>query len=762
MSSTPTNAVSESEEKRLRHRKLRGFRDLATRLMVSAAGYGVVISLTLIFVFLFIEVMPLLRSANLGEPVSYAMPSDDSQDDARTLYLAKERYQEAAISMLSSGVVDFFNPTTGQVLSQQRINTDGAMISAFGHGEPRTEMAVYGLSDGRIVLVKHNYAISYPNDVRLVTPELVYPMGENPLVMDDEERALVDVAVQEGERGITVVAVTEDNRMLLKRFTARRSFLTGLTEYAQSNAELPAHPFKVQDLLLDITQEILLVVDQSGQMHYYDISVPSRARLLDSASLLSTQQTQADVSVTATSYLLGTVSAVVGRSDGSLSQYMLVRDENNIGRIRKVREFESHPAAITHIFPEFSRKGFLVGDMGGHLGVHFATSSNTLLIEQLLEGPIQRVAVAPRNDGVLYTSVDGTIHYRSLDNKHPEVSIRSLWQKVWYEGRDAPEYVWQSSSATDEFEPKFSLMPLTLGTLKAAFYAMLFAMPLAIFGAVYTAYFMHPTIRGWVKPVIEVMEALPTVILGFLAGLWFAPFVESHLPAVFSIVVLLPLVMLLTAFAWRWVPSFIRHRIPQGWEAVILVPVIIGAVWGCVALSPSVEVAFFGGSMRQWFTDIGITYDQRNAMVVGIAMGFAVIPTIFSIAEDAVFNVPKHLTQGSLALGATPWQTMMGVVLLTASPGIFSAVMIGFGRAVGETMIVLMATGNSPVMNFNIFEGMRTLSANIAVEMPEAAVGGSHYRILFLAALVLFGFTFLLNTIAEIVRQRLRTRYSSL
>ncbi|HSJ48412.1 MAG TPA: ABC transporter permease subunit, partial [Gammaproteobacteria bacterium] len=168
------------------------------------------------------------------------------------------------------------------------------------------------------------------------------------------------------------------------------------------------------------------------------------------------------------------------------------------------------------------------------------------------------------------------------------------------------------------------------------------------------------------------------------------------------------------------------------------------------------------GSMRQWFTDVGITYDQRNAMIVGIAMGFAVIPTIFSIAEDAVFTVPRHLTQGSLALGATRWQTVLGVVLPTASPGIFSAVMMGFGRAVGETMIVLMATGNSPVVNFNIFEGMRTLSANIAVELPETAVGSTHFRVLFLAALVLLALTFVVNTVAEIIRQRLRTRYSNL
>jgi phosphate transport system permease protein len=171
----------------------------------------------------------------------------------------------------------------------------------------------------------------------------------------------------------------------------------------------------------------------------------------------------------------------------------------------------------------------------------------------------------------------------------------------------------------------------------------------------------------------------------------------------------------------------------------------------------------FGGSLISWFNnEWGIGYDQRNSLVVGIAMGFAVIPTVFSITEDAIFSVPKHLTVGSLALGATPWQTMTKVVLLTASPGIFSAVMIGLGRAVGETMIVLMATGNTPVMDLSIFQGMRTLSANIAVEMPEAEVDSTHYRVLFLAALVLFAFTFVFNTLAEIIRQRLREKYSSL
>lgn len=157
---------------------------------------------------------------------------------------------------------------------------------------------------------------------------------------------------------------------------------------------------------------------------------------------------------------------------------------------------------------------------------------------------------------------------------------------------------------------------------------------------------------------------------------------------------------------------------------------------------------------------LGDDFDQRNTLVVGVAMGFALVPVIFSLAEDALFSVPTTLTQGSLALGATPWQTVARVTLPAASAGIFSALMIGFGRAVGETMIVLMATGNTPIVDGSLFQGLRALAANIAIEMPEAVFASSHYRVLFLTALVLFVFTFIVNTLAEAIRQRLRERYS--
>jgi phosphate transport system permease protein len=424
--------------------------------------------------------------------------------------------------------------------------------------------------------------------------------------------------------------------------------------------------------------------------------------------------------------------------------------------------FKVSDKPVVAIESEQRRKGFLTFDAGGNMGIFSSTAERRLLQENFAVNPVA-AALSPRANAFLMQSGDGQMHFWKISNEHPEVSLRSIWGKVWYESYQKPDYIWQSSSAANDFEPKYSLTPLVFGTLKAAFYAMLVAMPLSLLGAIYTAYFMAPSMRQLVKPTIELMGALPSVILGFLAGLWLAPFIEKHLAGIFSTLILLPVGVFLFGLVWQFTPKAIRHKIPDGWEGALLIPVLLFAGWFSFWVSVPLESALFGGSLREWFSrEWGIGYDQRNALVVGVAMGFAVVPTIFSIAEDAVFSVPKHLTVGSLALGATPWQTVTKVVLLTASPGIFSAVMIGLGRAIGETMIVLMATGNTPVMDFSVFQGLRTLAANIAVEMPEAEVDSTHYRVLFLAALVLFMFTFIFNTLAEIIRQRLRERYSSL
>ena len=193
----------------------------------------------------------------------------------------------------------------------------------------------------------------------------------------------------------------------------------------------------------------------------------------------------------------------------------------------------------------------------------------------------------------------------------------------------------------------------------------------------------------------------------------------------------------------------------------VMIITIVITIAVCLQFNSVIEAFLFGGNYKQWLSsNLGLVYDQRNAIVISFAMGFAVIPIIFSISEDSIANVPRQLVAGSLALGATRWQTLTGLVIISASPGIFSALMIGFGRAVGETMIVLMATGNTPILDWSMFNGFRTLSANIAVEMPEAPHGGTLYRVLFLSGLILFAFTFCINTLAELFRQRLRKKYS--
>ena len=157
----------------------------------------------------------------------------------------------------------------------------------------------------------------------------------------------------------------------------------------------------------------------------------------------------------------------------------------------------------------------------------------------------------------------------------PLLAWWSLLGMVWYEGYQEPSYTWQSSSASDVFEPKFSLVPLSFGTLKAAFYAMILAAPLAVLGAMYTAHFMSPRLRRVVKPSVEVMEALPTVILGFLAGLWLAPFVEESLPGNVSMLFVVPLGIVVASYVWTRLPGRARLWVPEGWEAILLITVVV-------------------------------------------------------------------------------------------------------------------------------------------------------------------------------------------
>jgi phosphate transport system permease protein len=240
------------------------------------------------------------------------------------------------------------------------------------------------------------------------------------------------------------------------------------------------------------------------------------------------------------------------------------------------------------------------------------------------------------------------------------------------------EYVWQPVSE----KPKYSLLPLVVGTLKVTMVALLIAIPLAILAAIFTSEFAPQQLRELVKPVVELLAGMPSVVIGFFALMVLATWIQDAFGFVFRL----------------------------------------------------------------------------NAVTAGLGLSLAVIPIVFTVAEDALSAVPQTFRDGSLALGANRWQTAWRVVLPAAMPGVFAACVLGFGRAIGETMIVLMASGNAAMMSFDPRESFRSFSATIAAELGEVVYGSPHYHVLFFIGAFLFVITFLLNLSGHWYVSRLRAR----
>ena len=733
-----------------------GWRLLKDRLftmVMAIGGSAVIVAILLIFIYLLYVVLPLFKDATVKPHGSFELSLAPSE------LLGLDEYAETGFAVSPDGHYQLFKVSDGSSMTSGELAPAGTgKVTAVAAGDPVSHVLVAGTSDGYVVVAQVNFEVRFDGQKRVITPKLNYPLGADVQRVTAAGDAVRLITGQSSDEEATVAVVSAKGQVVLLNAVKQTSMLDESVTLEVTRKELPLDGAKVTHLALDIDQRELFVASSDGMLSYFNVRDKRNPVLIDRASVIDTAQR-----ITAMSFLSGGISLVIGDDLGHLSQWFPVRDQHNNAQLKRVREFEPLPAAVTGIAPEHYRKGFLASDAEGNLGLYHATAERHLSTVASGVQNIVATSMAPHADGVLLASKAGQVQIFDIDNPHPEVSFKALWGEVWYENRASPEYIWQSSSASSDFEPKFSLTPLTFGTLKAAVYSMIFAVPLAVLGAIYTAYFMNAPMRRIVKPSIELMAALPTVILGFLAGLWLAPLVERDLLGVLLCIPSVPAATLLCSLGMSRLPQRFKALIPDGWEALALVPVVILAIWANFALGRGLEVLFFDGSVTHWLSvEHGIGYDQRNSLVVAIAIGFAVIPTIFSISEDAVFSVPRHLTMGSLALGATPWQTAIKVVLLTASPGIFSGIMIGMGRAVGETMIVLMATGNTPIMDISLFQGLRALSANIAVEMPESEVNSSHYRVLFLAAMVLFLVTFIVNTMAELVRQRLRRKYSSL
>ncbi|MBF0337927.1 MAG: ABC transporter permease subunit [Nitrospirae bacterium] len=725
--------------------------DKTATAVITLGGVAVIFSIIAIMFFIMYEVYPLWKS-----PKS-ALTARIDHTSKHVLATGVEEYREVAYVITAKASVDFISLKGGNVIKSMPLDKLAGKEIVSVTSLQGNEHYSIGTADGYVVPVRVSVLSSFDaHGKRVLEPTVTE--GEPELIASAPINQAV--AVTSEEDAGTIAAITATGQVLITIHKQKRSLLDeGTTETFKHDLTADLKGDVPTAIIIDQRLENVYVGTRSGMLYNWDIRdaaapVPMLVEPANDAS-----------AITALGFLVGQRSLIVGRSSGSVSVWFHVSNNKADGQkqLTNVHAFESHKAAVVMLVPTKRNRSFLSVDATGNVILHHSPTTRTLLRLNVDNVPLSAIAYAPRGDGVVAVNQRTAMYGWDIDVAHPEVTIGTLFGKVWYEGYDRPEYSWQSSGSGDEFEAKLSLMPLIFGTLKGTLYAMLFAVPIAIGGAICVSQFMHHSLRAVIKPVIEIMAAMPSVVIGFVAGLWMAPLVERLVPTIFLLPVQVVVMAFLTLLLWRLMPRSYRAKFRRGTEFLILLPVFVLGLPVFLWLNEVIQGLFVQVDFRLWLhSALGLTYDQRNSLIVGYAMSFAVIPIIFTIAEDAMSNVPQNLVSASLALGANRWQTVVKVVLPAAAAGIFSAVMIGLSRAVGETMIVLMATGNTPIMDWSIFNGFRAMSANLAVEMPEAPQGGTLYRTLFLSALLLFLFTFVLNTAAEIIRMKIKRKLRQL
>jgi phosphate transport system permease protein len=605
---------------------------------------------------------------------------------------------------------------------------------------------------GKVLFCEVNFEVSIGDADRKIKANVTF---SEPIALGDGQAPRL-LAYRETKDGKIVAGSTGARGLSVLRATEQKA-VVGPSSFSAENwsLSLPVNG-EISAIAADDRGEDLFVGTTDGSLARVDLrgGAPRCAEVTNANSAAR---------ITALGLLIGDRTLIVGDAQGRVGSWQVLAEAGGDRRLQHIHDFAPHSGSVTAISVSNRDKGFLTGDENGGVKLHYATTGSTRLSLSLASGNLESMSYAPRADGFVTVSSGGLVSQYGLENHHPEATLASLFGKVWYEGDSKPSYTWQSTGGADDFEPKLGLIPLIFGTLKGSFYTLVFSVPIAILAALYASQFMRQRWKRFIKPAVEIMAGLPSVVLGFIAALWLAPNVDQVLPGILVMPLSVPVLIIVSVMVWRALPVPFRSKIKPGSELFALFPVIALGAWLSIKAGNVLNATLMGGDYHLWLAErLGLSYEQRNSLVVSLAMGFAVIPIIFTIAEDALSNVPRHLVLAARALGANKWETAVRIVLPTASPGIFSAIMIGLGRAVGETMIVLMATGNTPIMSWNIFNGFRALSANVAVELPEAPAGGTLYRVLFLSALLLFGMTFIVNTAAEVVRLRLRKRYSLL
>lgn len=729
-------------------------RDRIAGWVITGSAMLVIVCVLGILVLIAQVAIPLFLPPSVDSFSSLSLPRQEAP--ARPMAVGLDPYLETAFVLREDGAFTFFDTVGGRELVRRPVAPPSAsarrVIQVDAHGE-----LAYGLlwNDGSLSVVRVEFLPRFDEAGHRTIGNRVEILAERQ-ARPGEPVPELSSARFHPDAGMTQASVLPGNRIAIHKQVLTTNLLGGQSSEAISTEISEPLPGRITALILASAGDTLYAATSNGYLLRWDIRDLDDVRLLDRLPAFADRR-----AVTALGLLQGEVTLAVGDERGGVSGWFPVRtSEGGRERLALIHRLKPHDSAVVDFIPSLKSKTMVSLDRDGVVHIdHFTNERHLIALRD--DRALVMAGLTVRANGLIAIDASGRVRIWRVDIPHPEVSWGRFFGPVWYESYPQPDYVWQSSAGTDDYEPKLSIVPLIFGTLKGTFYGMLFAVPLAVLGAMYTSSLMQVRLRRYIKPVFEIMASVPTVVIGFLAALWLAPIVKASFTAWLLMIGFLPLMVIAAMYGAERLGrlGFLTKAI-RGYEFLFLVPMIVLAAYLSYLAGQAADALLFGGGLTHWmFEAWGVRFEQRNSIVIACALGFAVLPTVFTLSDDALGNVPRHLTAASLALGASRWQTVARVVLPSASPGIFAALMVGLGRAVGETMIVLMATGNTPIMDWSAFNGMRTLAANMAVEIPEAPQGGTLFRTLFLSAVLLFLTTFVLNSMAEVVRIRLRKRF---
>ena len=593
--------------------------ELLSRLFITVGGIGTILAVCTIGVFLVWVVYPLFLSASVSDAEKVPENRLPWKASDPPVFLAIDEDQIMGWALFADASVQSFRLDNGKALGQRRRLVEDQAVTAWS-GPGKNDDWVFALADGTVRLATIDWATPFiaekdlPEELRALpegtvgefrdgllrrTPDgrfralILNPELQDPVTLDSSPPQVIHRLdhLGTGESQTTICVVRDEPAPRLYRLNKELT----VTVTPCGPCPVPPHPGKPDRILLAGTGDTFYLAWEDGTLCRYNVTT------VDKPFLAETRRLIGDRTMTGADFLVGKTTLMVGDSSGRIRAWFATKPEvaDTPDRVvlQAAHDFPGSGEAVTALDASTRTLMFAAGYADGRVRVFYATSEKLLAdLDTGSEQPVFRVAIAPRNDGIVALTNLGLTHWR-MKPGHPEATLRSLFLPVWYEDYRQPESVWQSSGG----EPKLGLWPLIFGTLKATVYSLLIGVPLALLAAVYSSEFLHPRVKNVVKPTIELMASLPSVVLGFLAALVFAPVIDRVLPAFLCLFVTIPVSFLLGAYGWQLLPEKRGLRLAR-WRIVFIacaVPVGIAAAW---VAGPVVERALFGGDVKHWLS----------------------------------------------------------------------------------------------------------------------------------------------------------------